>query len=400
MAKPSKAQIKYMVGKGEEAVESILRFHTVIVEEHEVTAEITKFPVQSGFDISNHAIKKNRKVSITGAVSNHLIIGAEEFHEYGGNNSRVMFSALNALVRGAVPCEVQTNLDTYTPVVFTKFKTKQAAGKTDILEFTMVGEELQLGLTVNQTAPTPLVFTPLSPTDAEARRAELLGAGILVPLDAIITEANVDFNKSFQVDTKDGQGNSSTTTFETCSYDPTAGNYSHTIHTDNTAVAGSGSKTFINWFAIMQEEAGIQALPNIGLATGIATTSACLLDGAVGLVTDAASDLIETGVGYLKKSIYGAAYGILGVNGNQSAGQVLLSLGVDCLVAGAIGTVDPDLNPDDFQENSIPTVDEVLKGATTIGDSLLTDTLGVSAPSTLTKITTPTLDVDYFGDLI
>ena len=398
MGKPTKAQITYKVGEGDSAVESTLRFHSVVSEEHEVTTEVTKFPVQSGFDISNHAIKKNKKVTIQGIISNHLIVGATEMHEYGSNNTRVMFSTLQQLVRQATPCEVVTNYGNYSPVIFTKFKTKLMAGKTDSMEFTMSGQEVQLGLTLNQTAPTLLTFTPLTDAERAARVEELLAVGIDVPPEAEVSEARCDMSESFQVQSKNSKGETFTTTYEADSYDPTTKAYSHTMHTSDTKVASAPQESSINWFSIMQEEAA--EIPSIDVMAGASTATACLVDGTTGLINETAEDYIDTAVGSLRKSAYGAVYGIVGVNGDQGFGQVLMSLGIDCLVAGAIGSVDPSLNEEDFQENSFPTADEALEGAAAIGDGVATDTLSVAAPTTLTKITPPSGDAEFFGALL
>lgn len=400
MGKPTKAQIKYMVGEGDNAAESVLRFHSVVAEEHEITSEITKFPVQSGFNISNTAIKKNRKVSVSGVVSNHLIVGSQEMHEYGGNNSKVMFETLKNLVRQATPCEVNTNLGDYTPVIFNKFKTKQMAGKTDIMEFTIFGEEVQLGLTVNQTTPTLLVFKPLTAAERAARVDELVKVGIVVPPEAEVSETTWDVNESCQVETTGTNGETSITTFEKIGYDHTSKTYQHQMHTSDTAVAEAAPTTYINWFALMQEEANMTLLPDIDLEAGASTAASCLVDGASGLVQDAASNLVNTAVGELTKSIYGAAYGLFGVNGDTGFGQTLLALGVDCLVAGAIGSTDPSVNPESFDDNPWPTSDDVLEGAASQGDSVITDTLGVAAPTTLTKISQPSGGTSFLGDLL
>jgi len=394
MGRPTKAQIKYKEHEGADAAESILRFHSVIAEEHEVTTEVTKFPVQSDFNVSNHAIKKNRKVTISGLISNHLIIGAEEFHEYGGNNTKIVFGTLKDLVRRATPCEVNTNFGDYTPVIFTKFKTKLMAGKTDVMEFTMMGEEVQLGLTANATLPNLLVFTPLTDAERTARVEELLSVGLEVPEEYEVSQAPVNFNESFQVESTNLNGETSITTYDKVAYDPTTKAYSHEVHTSDTDVAEGEPEAHMNWFGLLQGETGID------LAAGAATFSACVADGVTGLVLEAGEEFIETALGDLKKSIYGAAYGLFGVNGDRSLGQVLLSLGVDCLIAGAIGSKDPELNPDDFQENDIPTSDQVLGGAASIGDSVVSDTLGVAAPTTLTKISPPSGETSFFGDLL
>jgi len=396
MAKPDKAQITYMVG----TAKSVLRFHSVIAEEHEITSEVTKYPAMTGYDVSTHAIKKNRKLTIQGAVTNHLIVGSQEFHEYGGKNTAIMFDTLKNLVRRATPCEVLTNLGTYTPVVFTRFRTKQQAGMTDAMDFTLIGEEIQLGNALNSTAPTLLVFTPLSASEREARVDELTAAGLEVPEDAELSQCQADFNESFQVETKDDNGETSITTYEKSAYDPSTKSYGHTVHTSNTEVVSSGPNTNFNWFALMQGAPLASALPDIDLLAGAETAGACLVDGLTGLATDTLNEMTETTLGELKKTIYGAAYEVFGVNGDRSTGQVLLAIGVDCLVAGAIGSVDPTLNADDFTDNSIPTVESILEGAAATGDSVVNDVLGVAAPTTLTKISPTTRETTFFGDLI
>ncbi len=399
MSKPDKAQITYYVGEGE-GVKSVLRFHSVIAEEHEATSEITKFPVQTGFNISNHAIKKNRVVTITGAVSNHMIVGAEEFHQYGNNNVRLMFDTLKDLVRLAKPCEVTTNYGKYNPVIFNKFKTKLVAGKTDMMEFTMRGEEAMVGTTVNGNKPTLLVFTPLSPTNRKARVTELAAAGMVVSDKAVLSEAECDMNGSFQIESVDSAGTKSITTYEKIYTDPTSDLATHKVHTTATDVVKAEKEKYLNWNQIIEEEKKALALPDIDLSAGLETASACIKDKAIGLGKKLASDEIETAMGDLKKSVYGAAYEVFGVNGNQSLGQVVLSLGVDCVIAGAIGTADLSINPDSFQENDVPTVDQVLGGAAELGNRAAKDVLNVNAPTTLTKISTPSEDANFFGSLL
>jgi len=396
MAEPNKAQITYKVG----AATSVLRFHSVIAEEHEITSEVTKYPAMTGFNVSTHAIKKNRKLTIQGAVSNHLIVGSEEFHVYGGKNTAIMFDTLKNLVRLATPCEVLTNLGTYTPVVFTRFRTKQQAGMTDAMDFTLIGEEIQLGTAKNSTAPKLLVFTPLSAVERKARVDELESSGWFVPEDARLSQCLVDLNDSFQVETKNEAGKTFITTYEKSAYDPSTKSYSHTVHTSDTDVATSSASTSFNWFALMQGAPLSSALPDIDLIAGAETAGACLVDGVSGFVTNTLEEMTETTLGELKKTIYGAAYGVLGVNGDRSPVQALLAIGVDCLVAGAIGSVDPTLNADDFTDSSLPTIESILEGAAATGDSVVNDVLGAAAPTTLTKISPATRTTSFFGDLL
>ena len=146
----NKAYIKFKLDTADQDFIEI-RFHSVIFEDHEVSNEITKFPVQSGFNISNHSIRKNRKVNLSAIVTDTQMLYSGEFYDYSkeGNgkdnsisNSRRMHEMLTTLVREAVSCTVVTNLDTYTPVIFNRFKTKQEAGMTDAMTFILSGEEV------------------------------------------------------------------------------------------------------------------------------------------------------------------------------------------------------------------------------------------------------------------
>ena len=368
MARPNKAQITYEV----DGVESVLRFHSVIAEEHTATASITKFPVQSGFNISNHSIKMNRVVSITGIVTNSQVVGGETFNEFDDSKNvvRLMFSVLKDLVGGAVPCEVVTNYGDYSPVIFTKFKTKLVAGKTDVMEFTMSGEEVQLGSTINGTKPTLLVFTPLDVTQTEARKAELTSAGFDVSDTAILSEAEVNLNESFQVESVDDLGSKSITTYENVHKDSTSDVTSMLVSTSNTEVAGIASVADLT--GAVKEELG---LPDISLS-GPSSLSSCFLSGADSLATETINEEIDTVFGKLETSLYGGKYSIIGVKGNQSLGQELLGVGADCLVVGATGSSTlHDSVSDVTGIGNIPSVGDVLNGASaTSGSSLTTIT--------------------------
>ena len=379
-----------------------IRFHAVMSEDHSITTEMTSFPTQAGFNISNHTIKKNRKVSIRAIITNTLIVGQGEFHEYGQNNAKAVFTELNRLVRESVVCEVQTNLGLYTPVVFTSFKNSQKAGMMDSIDFTISGEEVQLATAVNSTTPTELIFTPLTDEERAARVEQLFQVGINVPADAEISECPVDFNESFSFSTKDDQGTVFTTTYDREQFDHVGNNYKFGVNTNNTACAEEIFGTVFS-FANMLKASGVNAaveLPDVDLTSAASTVTSCLTDGLVGLALDAANDLLSTALGDLRETIYGAYYKAVGVDGNQDFGQVLLGLGIDCFVAGTVNLLDPDaISEEDFQENTLPSVDDVLDSADSIGGSVVGNTIGLAAPSTITKISPPSTLSDAFGGL-
>jgi hypothetical protein len=355
MARPNKAQITYEV----DGVESVLRFHSVIAEEHTATASITKFPVQSGFNISNHSIKMNRVVSITGIVTNSQVVGGETFNDFDDSKNvvRLMFSVLKDLVGGAVPCKVVTNYGDYSPVIFTKFKTKLVAGKTDVMEFTMSGEEVQLGSTINGTKPTLLVFNDLDSSQVDARISELSKTGIFAGrrvLESIaegegtytISEAVVDLNEDFQIETISEFGEKSLSTYEKIS--------------EGFTDASTGLLTTLG-------------IPPI--YAGVITE----------LVKDKVEEKITTEVGELKSDIYGFVYAVTGVNGDQGFGQEILSVGVDTLVVGAMELANSAVYSPEGA--SLPSTEDVLTGATNLGSSLLSGAVKKYAPAVITKIT-------------
>lgn len=390
MAKLTKAQITYDAIAHHQA-KSVLRFHSVIAEDHSISTEITSFPVQTGFQVSNHAIRKNRKVSITGAITNHLVVGSEEFHEYGGNNCKVMFETLENLVRSATYCDVVTNFGDYQKVVFTDFKTKLVAGKTDCMEFTISGEEVQVASATLGDTPNLLSFSTMRGSSKRSRIAELTAAGLDVPEGATISEAKCDLAGSFQTEVSATNGRPIIITYQNIGYNPTTKHHTYVISTSDTDVVNIKEEKGLNWFSLLRN--------NANLTEGAITTGACLKDGLIGLGTEIVDDTIDTALGRLKKSVYGAAYGTFGVNGDRTFGQVLLSLGVDCIIAGAVGSVDSSLNEEDFQTNDVPTVDDILLGASRTGDIATTTGLRANAPVTLTKISN-TGSVNYLERLL
>ena len=394
MAKPNKASITYSTGinaETGESIDNVLRFHTVIAEQHNTSAEVTKFPVASQKFVSNHTIRKNRKISITGMVSNHVVIGQGEMHQYGQDNTKIIFAELKRLIQEGVPCEVNTNLGIYSPVIFTNFQTKQEAGMTDAMKFVLSGEEIILGRSVNATTPAVLIFKPLDEEAKQAKVYELLQAGIEVDPSAEISEAEFDPNKSFVLRTKADNGNTIDVTYERQGYDSTTKKYSHLVHTSDTDVVGAEVEDIV-----AAADDAQTALPKVGQPKGVEIATACITDHGVDFIQELADENFQTSLGKLKKSAYGAKYKVLGVNGDRSFGQRLLGLGVDCFVVGAVGVITGEVPGEDY-EKGMPTVEDILDGAASKGNEVVTDILGVASPSTITKISTPIEAITFFG---
>jgi hypothetical protein len=382
---PTKAQISYDV----DGVTSLLRFHTVIAEDHEVSSEVTKYPVQTGFDVSSHVIKKNRRVSITGIISNVILTTAKENYIYNDtNNSRAMFLLLESLVKSGVRCKVSTNLDVYDDVVFTKFKTKQGAGTMDSLHFTISGEEVRTVDSEGTTVPTPVIFEPVSEEARIAKVEELLSYGIVVAEGAQISEATVDMYQSFSIEGTNFAGFAVKTTYELIGVDETTGSHNFKVHTDDTDLIAGAASNALNMFSLLDD------VPALSVAT------ACLLDGVVGIANKEIDDAIDTAFGKLESSIHGALVKTFNLlSGDDGVGQQLVNLALECVIAGgfgALGLVDAD----DFQKNDLKTVDDIITGAVKQGDKSVNSTVQLTAPNVLTRISedsTPSLVTDLIG---
>jgi hypothetical protein len=346
--------IFYYLESGEE-VEVL--FHAVISEAHEVTTEITKFPVQTGFEISNHAIKKNRKVVIEAIVTNTPLVGQVEFGTT--NPSIYMFEALQTLVSSAVPCTVSTNLGFYEPVVFTKFTTKQSAGSMDSMQFTMSGEELQVQDTLNKTAPKVLKFSLVPDEKYQGYVDRLACSGIRFEGKPEISTAEITEGEDFSIGMKSLAGVAGVVTYLNKGKNSATGMNTYEAHTTDTEYhkpVAVGETSFFDIDPKYSEK----------LTRGAEATTTCMKDGVVDIATNVIDNFIDTQVGKLESTLYGAKLDIMQLGGS-AAGQALVGLGLDCVVAGVAATFTDPVPPDPCDETfkispSLPTVDDAIFG--------------------------------------
>jgi hypothetical protein len=331
-------------------------FHAVISEAHEVTTEITKFPVQTGFEISNHAIKKNRKVSIEAIVTNTPLVGQVEFGTT--NPSIYMYEALQTLVSSAVPCTVSTNLGFYEPVIFTKFATKQSAGSMDCLQFTMSGEEIQVQSALNKTAPKELKFTLVPDGKYQGYVDRLACSGIKFEGKPTLSTATIKEGEDFSIATTSLAGVAGAVTYINKGKNAATGITTYEAHTSETDYHEPIAEGEADFFSLLPSS-------NDALK-GINTSKGCMKEGVQNIAANVVRDAISTQVGILESSLYGAKLDVMQMGGS-AAGQALVGLGLDCVVAGvATAFVDPVL-PDPCDETfhispGLPTVDDAIFG--------------------------------------
>jgi len=194
-----------------------LRFHAVLEESHETNTQVTKFPVQEGFEVSNHAIRLNRKLLLTVMFSNVVTDWTSTVSipfmnntydtEFSNNNIRSAFEQLKWLVQSATLCDIDTNLGSYSNVVFTGVSTSSSAGRMDSMEVKLQGEELQVISSLNNTTPTEVVWEKVPAADV-FRAQKIISAATGMPCDTTnIDRAYVMDNDNFTMTLNDATGN-------------------------------------------------------------------------------------------------------------------------------------------------------------------------------------------------
>lgn len=341
-------------------VSSNIRFHTVISEAHEATSEITKFPVQSGFSISNHAIRKNRVVTIEGMITNTVLANGANSIIYSQNNSKTIFEVLETLVNSSIPCEVTTNLGNYSPVVFNKFSTKQVAGMTDAMTFTIRGEEIQVRSTLNKTAPKVLTFIEIGPEQYAARLAELNALGYAVPNGAVISETKATLGQDYTIRTPNTKGVLTDTVYVNTGYSEVTGEYTYDVNENPAPVVAAVAEEGFNPWSLAGKFAS--------------SVSPCLVDGAIDVAVNMVGDVVESYMGKARKALYGIKNNIMQLGGGI-IGAPLMGVLVDCVVAGATD-VYKDYADEILPEGSaikdsagLPTTQNILDGVTKVGQA-------------------------------
>ena len=392
-----------------------LAFHANIGETHSAQSEITKFPTQAGFEISNHAIRKNRVIEVEAIITNTLLnaVGSRQLN-YGLNNSTIVFEAIESLVNSGTVCSVSTNLGIYWPVVFTKFKTKQELGMVDSMKFTLVGEEILVDETISETSPKQLTFTRVTGSECDklasnkvrdgfqfqcacssevestldsiygvnpgvsqassllqnslsvqstSRSAFLrnsldssLGRGLInrtrISKRAVIsadlsedsvTESNVPpevgitdlvLGEDFQVEGTTTSGKLYTVTYKVLSYDYTAKKHKYEVHTNDTDVYVPDDS--VGTLGVSTQAFGIMPSTDSGILGASKSVSNCLLLGAGDLACQKAQDLLDTGMGKMRESIYGVITDVVNMGGIDGSDSIL-GMSLDCVSAEVYG---------------------------------------------------------------
>lgn len=329
-----------------------ISFHAIISEDHTSTAEVTKFPVQSGFEVSNHAVRKNKKIVLEGIVTNAILPGQVDFN--ASSNSKLIYRTLKQLLEFRTPCYVYTNLGQYRPVVFTSFKTKQGVGMMDSMLFTLLGEELIVATSTNRSGPRELSFKIVPEVEWQALRDTLQCQGIEVNEGDTLSTATIKDNDSFSISNAVG----AVTTFVSEGVDWFQSNTLQSHVTDYDVFGTAAAVDEFNMFGLAKEpEEGFDALT-------------CMKDAVGSAVSDAASDYVETALGPLEESLYGVKTDIINIGGDAVA--PLLNDGLDCIVALAADNIlDKELDecgqPIPRGQGDLPSANDIIGGISDAG---------------------------------
>jgi len=355
-----------------------IKFHTVIAEDHQASAVVTKFPVQSGFDISNHSIRQNRVITLDAMITNTLLSGTKQ-KSYGANNSQHIFNLVESLVNSATQCTVTTNLGIYKPVVFNSFKTKQEQGMTDAIRIILVGEEVQVKNTVSKTSPKSISFSSISDVLRTSVIDDLVASGIGTIeglADSVISQGTAILGDSFKFVTELTSGATSELSFLS-EVTNGAKDFIYNVDTANTGVFSEISHSLGGVIS----DLNIPLLANpIDLIGGFSGVTNCLVKGSTSVLGSFIDDKVDTAMGSLESSIYGARQDILKL-GDNDAMQSLLGTSMDCIAMGASKTLGGEAT------NTQGFTDQILSNIKSVGN-VITDPLLGRKSITLTKIST------------
>ena len=344
---------------------------------------MSKYPSQDGTVVSTNAIIKNRVVKLRGMISNVQLKNSDELRKYSEDeDTKNVHESMRQLVNRSVLCKVTTNLGAYENVIFTSYETETKEGLVDAMDFTIMGEELQIPPeTFSNRGSTNLRFSEVLGASRDAVVASFATANIDVGDTDSIFESAMDFAKGGITTATNALGDISESIYEAVGGSISVPDNVLRLETNDLLAYPPEFDDFLE-----SDFADPSILDGVDLLGGLQTGWACTKKQGSQLAVSKAEDFIDTEYGKLTKTAFGAAYEIFGVNGETSTAQELLKLGSECLVAsvgGATGTTCPEDFDDD---HSFFSTDKLLNGIKSKGSLLATGLVDTSSLGSLYKI--------------
>lgn len=153
-----------------------LAFDATFSEKHEVSAEITQNPVETGVNIADHMFMKPRRVTISAGVSN-TPLHAVEGDQFSGGSSRAQkaFDLLTQLQATFEPFNVQTGLKLYQNFVCKNITCEQDKDTFSVFVFEAELEEVIFVSTQMVTLPPLASGSTQRQAGSAVQRGSLFG---------------------------------------------------------------------------------------------------------------------------------------------------------------------------------------------------------------------------------
>jgi hypothetical protein len=137
-------------------------FDSVISEGHEVSNKVTEFPIDSGFVVSDHVIRKNRVLTMEIMSVRHAYEGRQRGGGLtSGKHDKIKedFDLLTEMVQKGLRCNVVTILGAYLGCVVVSFKTKQDVNTSTVMRANIVLKEMNVVSSDTSTSRQALIDT-------------------------------------------------------------------------------------------------------------------------------------------------------------------------------------------------------------------------------------------------
>ena len=163
--------------KGE--VKGELVFDAIVSEKHIVENKVTEFPIDSGFVVSDHTIRKPRILTMEVVSVRHAFENRRRESLTSGADNKIKedFDLVQEMVQKGLRCNVVTILGAYTNCAVIKFSTKQDVETSTILQANLTIKEMNVVGVDASPSRQALIDTAneIDGPDPDVQLRELLG---------------------------------------------------------------------------------------------------------------------------------------------------------------------------------------------------------------------------------
>jgi hypothetical protein len=168
---------------GDRSQLGVIEFDCVVSEEHTVENEVTGYPVETGFIIADHAIKKNRKLSLNVIVGNTMSTGnyVNTVENSGLTPAGSVINSFPSIQEAhnhltgvcieARECQVSTIYGIYNHAIVTKYYTKQDVNNVSVIVARLEIEDIyKIDITgVGKTKGATTQYSNTKDTEAQSQ---------------------------------------------------------------------------------------------------------------------------------------------------------------------------------------------------------------------------------------